>query len=152
MKELLAKTNNGVDVYMDVEDTHMLAHKGVPTELIAEAVSKVVYNPTFFIGEVEMGRVVGVDGCVKTSDTDDVFFACREGRSTPSRLVRGRKAEPTTKMVVGICNDSDDNGVVTLFTAFFGVKAPKELDDPRMTEAERPEAEKFWADHALVVD
>lgn len=68
-----------------------------------------------------------------------------------SRLVRGRKAEPTTKMVIGICNDPDDNGVVTLFTAFFGVKAPKELADPRMTEAERPDAERFWANHSLVV-
>ena len=148
-KIFLGKTANGYDTYAIENDQHMLAHS-IKTEDLAEAVSKIEYVPTFWIGTVDLGRVVGKNACVEVTDADDIREECRPGRDLPSRVVYGRKMEDTTLMTVGICTDADD-GLVTVFTAFAGPKAPKELSDPRLTDAERPEAEVFWRTHALVV-
>ena len=150
-KKLIGKSANGFEVYVIVDDEHMLAHKNVTESLISEAVSMVDYNPTYWIGEVEMGRVIGLDGCVETHPGDDVRMETRPGRKLPSRVVYNRLPVPTTILTVGICTDPDD-GIVTVFTAFPGKLSPKEPSDPRLKDEERPEAEAFWASHALVAD
>ena len=147
MKKLIGKTKNGLDVYVILADEHMLAHKDATEELIAEAVSKVTYEPTFWMGSVEMGRIVGKDACVVTTDADDIRMMCRPGREIESRMVFNREPEDTTLFTVGMC--TDDDGLVTVFTSFPGLKAPKELNDPRLREEERAEAEEFWSKHAL---
>lgn len=153
MKEVkklyLGKTANGYDTYAVENSQHMLAHPVAKADLI-EAVGKIEYVPTFWIGTVDLGRVVGKNACVEVTAEDDVREECRPGRELPSRVVYGREMEDTTLMTVGICTDEDD-GLVTVFTAFAGPKAPRELSDPRLTEEERPAAEAFWRTHALVV-
>ena len=149
MKKFVGKTASGYEVYVLVEDEHMQAHKDASHELIAEAVSKIEYVPTFWMNSIEMGRIVGKDACVVTNEKDDVRMICRPGRSIESRMVFNREPEDTTLFTIGMC--TDDDGLVTVFTAFPGLKAPKELNDPRLSEEERPEAEAFWSNHALCV-
>lgn len=149
MKKEIGTTMNGHHVYVILNDSHMLAHSSVTETLLTEAVSKIDYTPTFWMGEVDLGRIIGKDACVQTTETDDVRYECRVGRKTLSRVVYGREPEDTSILTVGLC--TDDDGLVTVFTAFPGKKAPKELSDPSLRESERPEAEQFWACHALCV-
>lgn len=149
MKKEIGTTANGHHVHVIVNDSHMLAHASVTETLLTEAISKIDYTPTFQMGEVDLGRVIGKNACVQTTEMDDVRYECRIGRETISRVVYGREPEDTTILTVGLC--TDDDGLVTVFTAFPGKKAPKELSDPNLRESERPEAEQFWANHALCV-
>lgn len=149
MKKEIGTTANGHNVHVIINNSHMLAHASVTETLLTEAVSKIDYTPTFWMGEVDLGRIIGKDACVQTTEADDVRMECRVGRKISSRVVYGREPEDTTIMTVGLC--TDDDGLVTVFTAFPGKKAPKELSDPSLRESERPEAEQFWACHALCV-
>lgn len=147
MKKQINTTKNGYATYVILDNEHMLAHSSVEEEVIADAVAKVDFTPPFWIDTIKMGRVVGKNACVKVTAEDDVREECRPGRIYPSRVVYGREPEDTDLLTVGLC--VDDDGLCTVFTAFPGPKAPKELSDPRLTDKERPEAEAFWANHAL---
>ena len=148
-KKLINKTINSKEVFSIVNDQHMLAHP-VSEEHLKEAISRVEVKPPFGFYTVDLDRVVGTTACVKTDDSDDIRMECRPGRDLPSRMVYGRGPEETTLLTVGIC--TDDDGLETIFTAFYGELAPKELSDPRLSDADRPEAEAFWATHALVAE
>ena len=142
-------TKNGIKVFWDPEDPHMLTHPEVTPKWIEEVLEKVSYKPPFFMEEIEMGKVVGKTACVAVTSDDDVRWEERPGRNIKSPVVYGREAEETSVATVGICTDKDD-GVVTVFTAFAGEKAPKEPNDPYLRPEEKEESEKFWSSHALV--
>lgn len=146
-KKLISRSVNAFKIFAIEDDQHMLAHP-VEEEHLVEAISRVELKPPFGFYTVDLGRVVGTTACVKTDDSDDIRMECRPGRDLPSRLVYGREPEETTLLTVGIC--TDDDGLETVFTAFYGEQAPKELSDPRLSDEERPEAEAFWATHALI--
>lgn len=150
MKKKINVTKNGKEVYVIVDDAHMQAHPQITEALLAEAIGKVDYKPPFQMVTVDMGRTIGTDPCVSTGPDDKIVWQARKGRTTPSRMVLGREPEATNLVTVGIC--TDDDGLETVFTAFPGQLAPKELHDPRLREDERPEAEAFWAVHALVAE
>ena len=143
-------TANKVEVYWDPEDPHMKAHPEVTQEWIEEVISKVTYKPPFFMEEIEMCKTMGKSACVAVTEKDDVRWEKRPGRDIESPVVYGREAEETTIATIGICTDRDD-GVVTVFTAFAGEKAPKEPNDPYLRTEEKEESEKFWSSHALVL-
>lgn len=149
MKKKIGKTKNGFDVFVEIQNEHMIAHKDATYDLIAEVIKKVDYIPTFYMNSIEMGRIVGKDACVETTEKDDICMRCRPGRKIESRMVLNREPEDTTLLTVGLC--TDDDGLVTVFTSFPGLKAPKELNDPSLSDKERPEAEAFWSNHALCV-
>lgn len=146
-KKKISVTANGHDVYSIVNDQHMLAHP-VSEDDLSNAIWQIELKPPFGFYTVDFEEPVGFDNCVETSDSDDIRMECREGREKPSRMVYGRKPEPTSLVTIGIC--TDDDGKETIFTAFYGQRAPKELSDPRLTDEEKAEAESFWANHALV--
>lgn len=149
-KVFMNVTANGYEVYTLVNDEHMAAHSEVCEEHIKEAIAKIDHHAPFGIYEVDLGREIGVDNCVETSEDDDIRMEYRVSRKSRSRIVYGREPEPTSKIVVGICTDDDKKE--TVFTAFYGKLAPKELSDPRLSDDERPKAEAFWATHALVAE
>lgn len=125
----------------------MEAHQNASDSLIAEAISKVEYTPPFWMGTVNMGKVIGKDACVPVTEADDVRWICRPGRDIKSPIVFNRTPEDTQMFTIGICKD--DDGLNTVFTAFPGQKAPKEPNDPNLRDEERAESELFWGNHAL---
>ena len=147
-KRLLGKSKDGQDVFVLAENEHMAAHAAVSETILAEGVGQIeISGRPFLMDTVDFGRIIGVDDCVAVTATDDVRLLRRKARKGLSRIVFGRKAEPTRLLTVGICRD-DDN-LLTVFTAFFGVKAPKEPWDCK-NDAEKTESDAFWATHALV--
>ena len=147
-KKLIGKTANGVDVYVIVDNEHMQAHSDVREAMIAEAIKKMTYeNTTFKMETFDMGRIIGNNSCVKTGPEDKVVEVARPGRTNKSKIVCYREPEPTSLFTVGVC--TDDDKLVTVFTSFPGPLAPKEMTDPRLTDAERADAIAFWSTHAL---
>jgi hypothetical protein len=78
---------------------------------------------------------------------DAVTRASRNGRPTLSRLIdKPTRPSSTATVIFG----PDANGVTVLYTMYGGPAAPREPDDPSLSEeAERQEARDFWAVHAL---
>lgn len=158
-KKFLATTATGIEIYIG-EDTleHLKAHSDLKFSDIAEAVSKVTwYNAPFGIDNVDLGRVVGKDRCVEVAPetANHIQMRTRKGRKgkTPILLEKeGFAPADTSKMVVGICKDRED-GIDTLFTAFYGILAPREPWDEAIEKGSKEEAEsvEFWRTHALVV-
>jgi hypothetical protein len=82
---------------------------------------------------------------------DVVTRASRNGRPTLSRMV-DRPTRPVTTAVAIM--GPDGKGQTVLYTVYGGVPAPREPDDPSLTqatEAERQESRDFWAVHALAI-
>lgn len=137
-------------IYVILNNEHMLAHSSVTEDLLMETIPKVSFKGTKWMGTISMGRVIGESKLVAITSADDVREELRPGRRYPSRIVYGRRLEKTELLTIGLCIDSDD-GLCTVFTAFPGPMAPKELMDPSLSEEERQEAEAFWRNHALCV-
>ncbi len=151
IKKLLAVAKSGLSVYVGEETLkHMEAHSDVQIAHVKEAISKLEYNAPFWIGAVDLGRSVGKDHCVEITDADDVRMEVRPNRDGATPIVYGRSAADTSLVVIGICHD--DDGLETLFTAFYGQLAPKEPWDPHLKDEERAESERFWSTHALVAE
>lgn len=152
MEKNLFLTKNGVSVLVsDKTMEHMAAHQGVSMDDVVEAVSLINYEGPFQMEEVDLGRIVGKAGCVALLPGDEVVFLYRKNRAGRTPFVMGREAQDTSKMVIGICNDRDNGDVPTLFTAFYGEKAPREPWDAH-SEEERTLSEAFWSSHALIFD
>ena len=129
---------------------HMEAHSDVEMAHVKEAIAEMEYNTPFQIKAVDLGKTIGTDSCVEISAQDEVKMLQRKNRAGKTPVVFNRKAEATSQIVIGICHD--DDGLETLFTAFYGQLAPKEPWDPRLRDDEREESEKFWSTHALVYE
>lgn len=152
-KIYLGKTSNGKEIYMIENSVHMLAHSGITSEILAEAIEHLGdrYTGPFGMYEVDFGRIIGTDNCVAIESGDDVRMMYRKGRQGKSPVVFGKEPAETTILTIGICTDSDDElKRDTIFTAFTGQLAPKEPWDPRLKDEERAESERFWASYALV--
>ena len=89
------------------------------------------------------------EGDMPVSSEQTVSIDRGEGRA-PSRGI-DLPPRPANHVVV-IGARFEEGGPVIVFTAYgsiMGIPAPKELDDPHLTEEERPWAELFWKNHAL---
>ncbi len=153
MKNIIATTKNGQEVYVGEETLkHLEAHSDVKMEDVKEAIGKISsYNGHFFIGEVNLGRILGKDTCVETDQGENsgVQYLYRKGRDGRTPVILGGEGVDTEKIVVGIC--LDDDGLHTLFTAFYGCLAPKEPWDASLMDTEKEESVRFWSTHALAV-
>ena len=150
-KKLLEVAKSGLSVYVGEETlAHMEAHSDVQMAHVKEAISKLDYQGPFWIGAVDLGRTIGKDHCVEITPQDDVRMVRRPNRDGETPMVYGREAADSSLIVIGICHD--DDGLETLFTAFYGQLAPKEPWDPRLRDEEREASETFWSTHALVAE
>ena len=128
---------------------HPMASHSHRPELDGEVLGKIAINGgSFCRSTVNLHRIIGVDHLVETGEDDEIVYFCRGNREYYSRMVVGRKAEPTTKVTVIVARCTVDDGhdwdgKFVLVTLFEG--------DPGMPEnSNSPEAEKFWMGHALV--
>ena len=89
------------------------------------------------------------EGDMPVTDAQVIPIDRGEGRA-PSRGIDLPPRPANHVVVVGA--QFEENGPIIVFTAYgsiMGIPAPKELDDPHLTEEERPWAELFWGAHAL---
>ena len=145
---IIATTADGIDVYLHPQASH--SHR---PDLDVETIEKVRVDGRPFVREtVDLGRVIGVDHLVETTDADVVISARRENNDHPSNMVLGRKPIPTSKVSVVLCKcgpeDGEDwNGKYVLITLFEGDLG---MPEPVGRNAEDKDCVAFWKTHALV--
>ena len=150
MKKLLAKSKNNKELYIcETTKEHMKAHLEVKTEHIIEAINKTNLEGSFIFEQVSLNRIIGKDRCVYVPEDkiDKVKMITRSNRKGPTPMIDS-EPEDTELITIGACVDGD--GKWTLFTAFYGKKAPKEPWDIE-NEDELKESEQFWSCHALCI-
>ncbi len=134
---------------------HMLIHADVGA-VLTEAISKLRLprNGAFLETDVDLGCIVGKTTCLQTDPIDPTtvaYFAKRNGRQAPSRVLPGETPAADTSHVAIVARSLGEPGVYTLVTAWLGEKAKKEPWDKALTtDAERVECLNFWCRHALI--
>jgi hypothetical protein len=146
----------GIILILPKAQEHLRAHPEVEA-LLPEAIGRVILprDGSFLSTEVEMGRIVGLSGRVRTppiGPSDRSLFAQRIRRERPSRVVMG-EGEETTKVVILAFPAKESADTYVLATSWVGSLAPKEPWDPMITsQEERQECLQFWYSHALIYD
>lgn len=146
MKQLLAKTKNGIEVYVDMEHSHASTHFAHHPKLI-DAVKAIiplleVNDPSIRVDR-EMDEEIGTTDLVETTEQDEVVYAKRPLRTQYSRFVKGRVPAPTKWITLDLRKNSD---VYDVYTAFVGRATPSFPGGDFLPE----QSKDFWARHALV--
>lgn len=132
------------ELVIDRKDSHVATH---PTALpiVAEALSQISSEKREnAVEEIDLGRVIGENIRVSTTDADRVVYAQRTGREGLTRFIKDRAPEPCESMVIVLRRAT--NGAYVLITAFIGTKCPAEPWDRWAI----PESVPFWNTHALI--
>lgn len=138
------RLGSGEPVY-DHAESHVRDH-GTVEPLLAEAIERIQsLDREIIVDEIDFGRVIGENNCVRTEPGDDIVYAKRPKRKGVTRFVRNRKPEPTTKVTMVLTKDPDYFGAYKILTAFLGDRAEPEPWDPAATAR----SIRFWNTHAL---
>ncbi len=144
-------SKDGVEVFVHPTESH--PHRW---DLVEEVVRQITIGDRVFVLEtIDLGRIIGVDHLVETSEKDEpnIFYKeRRKGTNFKSRMVKNRDAEPTSlaSVIIAKCDDNDGpewTGKYVLVTLFEG--------DPGMSEPygryeHDEDCINFWKTHALV--
>ncbi len=96
--------------------------------------------------ERDMGRSVGHESIVETTDTDTVIYAQKVKDSVYTRFVKNAKPQPTQFVTVILQKDSDD--CYELIDTWIGRLSP-----PRPgSKHENSGSKDYWSNHAYVFD
>ena len=145
--EVIGRTASGEFIYR-----HPDSHSHRP-DLDAEAIASVIIpeGSSFHRQAVDIGRTIGVDHLVETTEEDEIVYIRRGSRSGESRMVLNRSPKETTKVFVVLCKNNDEAdplfGEWCLVTLFEGEPG---LPEPWSRGGDTEEAKAFWANHALV--
>ena len=101
MKNIVGKTANGFEVYVIVNDEHMKAHADATNQLIAEAIQKVEYIPTFWMNSIDMVESSARTHASKSRKTTTCAgsAALAERSSPPWFSTRNRRTRATSPQV-----------------------------------------------------
>ncbi len=150
-KKYIGNTADRINTYIIIgnEDT-----SNIPQALLAEAIQKIKFglDNTSGIITVDLERLIGYEACIPTTPEDKIVLARRPGQPHPSRIVCYKNPIPTTKLTLDLSistTGEDMDGLLTVNTAYYGDKIPKELNDPKLSDQEKTEAEAYWKNHAL---
>lgn len=154
-REWLGKLADGTSVFDKKFGTpsHLRDHPEVKA-FLGEAFAKVSlsdFQGVDFAGVIDLGRIIGMCDCVRTTEADQIVFAQRPNRDGPSRFVKNREPEPCSSVKLVLWHNKAE-GIVVVSTAFIGNDS---APDPWSTGAGKSKeahakACEFWKNHALV--
>lgn len=141
-------TKDGKTVRIDAK--HLEQHASV-LPYLEEVLSQVdMKNSSPVIATVNLGRIVGVTGCVKTTAADTIVYQRREGRPGLSRMVLNRKAEPCDSVTVILRRIGLECELITAFVGYAGLREPG--DKTFKSAEDYSAAVDHWLSHALVME
>lgn len=148
MREFVAHTKNGYDVYAELEESHLATHiKDVPEllGLVKEILRQSEPELSDVRFETDMGRFVGAMDLVETNEGDEIFYAKRPNRNKYTRFVKGKDPVPTTYVTIGLIKTHGSDKEYDVYTAYLGRVTPSFPSKGAGSKLER----EFWAHHAL---
>jgi hypothetical protein len=132
------------EVVVDAANSHVATHPTV-LAVLPEALGQIGGGDEQIVTEVDLGRVIGENIRVATSDADEIVYAQRTGRRGLTRFVKNREPEDCTSVVVILRKIT--GGAYVLVTAFIGTHCPAEPWDQKYADKE---SVPFWNSHALI--
>lgn len=149
MKHPVARTHNGVKVYVDLVKSQAAAHIAAQPHLLG-LVKEVLQQTNVTTDEMRieqhMGRDIGYDYVTETTDKDTVFYAQLVHQDTFIPFVKNGK--PHSSPYLTIIVQRDDEGAYELYDTWVGRLSPPLPGSSEETPASRP----YWANHAHVFD
>ncbi len=149
MKHPIGLTKNGILVNVDLVQSSAAAQiafqphlLGMVKEILAVTTAK---GPMVAI-EQDMGRIVGHNYVIKTSETDTIFYAQLARDPVFMRFVKNGKPKPTKYVTIMMI--LDDNKEYQLENVRMGRARPS----PPGSKTETPASKEYWQTHAHVFD
>jgi hypothetical protein len=149
MKHLVGHTRNGKAVHVDLLYSEAAQHISRQPHLLdlVKTVLKAKEVKTSKIHiQYDMGRTIGYDFTVETTDTDTIFYAHQVREKTFTRFVKNGEADPTSYLTVTLRSDGPD--AYELLDVWIGRYRPPLPG----SENETSQSKSFWANHAVVLD
>jgi hypothetical protein len=151
MKHPIGHTQNGMSVYVDLiysqAATH-LAQQPYLLGLVKEALRRLIVDGPKYSIEYDMGRTIGYDFVVKTSETDIVLYAQLIKDDTYTRFVKHGKPLSTQYLTIILHQDKQNEHEYELHDIWVGHMHP-----PRPGSAnETAKSISYWSNHAFVLD
>jgi hypothetical protein len=150
MKHPIAHTKNGIPVYVDLIHSQAASHIAQQPrllELVKEALKKASARGAEVSIEQDMGRAIGYNFVVETTDKDTVVYAQLMRETIYTRFVKNGKPAPTNYLTL-VLRYNDDEGGYELHDTWIGHISPPRPGSENETESSKP----YWATHAFVLD
>ena len=149
MKHFVAHAKNDTTVYVNLIGSK--ASKSIAQHPYLLALAKEALQQTKLVGpkpyfDCDMGRAVGSDDVVETSEKDTVLYAQALKGEMYKRFVKNGK--PQSTRYVTLVLERDEAGDYELIDTWVGPKRPPHPGTAAETKASRP----YWDKHAFVLD
>ena len=149
MKHPITQTRNGSPVYVDLIHSYAAAYVAQNPQLLG-VVRELLEQVTTTSAEVRldknMGRVIGNNYVVETTEKDTILYAQRLRDTSYTRFVKNGSPLPTPYL--SIILRRDDEGSYELHDLWIG-----RLNPPRPGSGnETAKSKSYWANHAFVFD
>lgn len=149
MKHTVALTRNGIPVYVDLVRSQAAIHIARQPRLLGlvkEALEKISARTREISIEQDMGRTIGYNFVVETTDKDTVLYAQCVRDTTYTRFVKNGKPKLTRFLTIVLRHDEDGN--YELHDTWIGRLSPPRPGSTQETEGSK----EYWANHAFVLD
>ena len=148
MKHPVGQTRNGIAVYVDLIQSQAAKHIAQQPHLlglVAEALQQITPRGADTKIEHDMGRVIGYNFVVKTTDSDGIFYAQLLRDTTYTRFVKNGK--PVSTQYLSMILRRNEDAEYELLDAWIGRLSP-----PRPgTADETADSKSYWATHAIIL-
>jgi hypothetical protein len=149
MKHTIGQTNNGVTLYVDLINSQagvQIARQPYMLALLKELIGRTVITGKELQFDQDMGRPVGHESIVETTEADTIIYAQKLKDNVYTRFVKNAKPDPTQFVTLILRKDADDS--YELIDTWIGRLSP-----PRPgSKYENAESKTYWANHAYVLD
>ena len=149
MKHPVGSTRNGATVYVNLIGSKAAAHISQQPRLleyVKEALAKTSVRGAETTFECDMGRAIGYNFVVATSEKDSIFYAQLAREDTFTRFVKNGEPLSTQYLTVVLSRDGTNN--YELLDTWIGRISPAQPG----TEKETDESKSYWETHALVLE
>jgi len=149
MKHTIATTKNGIIVHVDL--IHSAAGTAIARQpyllgLLKELIERTEITDQEPQFDQDMGRSVGHESVVETTDADTVVYAQKLKDPTYTRFVKNGQPNPTQYLTIVLHKDEDN--LYELKDTWIGRLSP-----PRPgSDLETAESKEYWSNHAYVLD
>ncbi len=149
MKHTIGQTNNGVTLYVDLINSQagvQIARQPYMLALLKELIGRTVITGKELQFDQDMGRPVGHESIVETTEADAIIYAQKLKDDVYTRFVKNAKPDQTQFVTLILQKDADDS--YELIDTWIGRLSP-----PRPgSKYENAESKVYWATHAYVLD
>jgi len=143
----IGTTKDGVEIYVDLvnsEAASAIARQPQLLSLVKEVLAKQRLTTQEVTIEYDLGRAIGYDFIVKTSDATNVFYAHVMRDKVVTRFIKGAKPAATSHITVVL--RQDPNSSYELQSVRMGRMAPPRPGSTYATDKSRD----FWLAHAVI--